>query len=139
MMSILNLPEEIYDVIFARLSLGDVFNYMQVCKKWYYILERGNSELWQYHNFKTAPPLEHERYCKNVIYNCEILSSLSSHKSRLKAFKYAWNLKDCSFHNYISSYGFMLTRYSIRELNNSLLPDYRLDEDTLRDRAKGKS
>ena len=123
LMSILNLPEEIYDVISAHLSLDDVFNCMQDCKRWYYILERGNSGLWQYHDFKIIPHLEHERYCKDVIYNSEILCSFSSHKSRLKAFKYAWNLKDCSSHTYILLYGFTLTGYSIRELNNSLCLD----------------
>ena len=85
-MSILDLPEEMYDVIFAHLSLGDVFNCMQVCKKFYWILEKGNSKLWKYHSLKTVPyrPLK-----------AKTLRSLSSHKSRLMAFKYAWNPMDC--------------------------------------------
>ncbi|KAK2710602.1 hypothetical protein QYM36_011955, partial [Artemia franciscana] len=115
MMSILNLPEEIHDVIFAYLSLGDVLNCMQVCKKWYYILERGNSELWQYHSGKTVP-------CEAL--GSEILSSLSSHKSRLKAFKYAWNPNDCAFHNYIKSNGFTLLRYPEDILHSRYTLDY---------------
>ncbi|XP_065577220.1 F-box/SPRY domain-containing protein 1-like isoform X2 [Artemia franciscana] len=84
-MSILDLPEEMYDVIFAHLSLGDVFNCMQVCKKLYWILEKGNSKLWKYHSLKTFPcrPLE-----------SKTLRSLS-YKSRLMAFKYGWNPMDC--------------------------------------------
>ncbi|XP_065558083.1 uncharacterized protein LOC136025929 isoform X2 [Artemia franciscana] len=132
MMSNLNLPEEIYDVIFAYLSLGDVLNCLQVCKKWYYILERGNSELWQYHSGKTVP-------CEAL--GSEILSSLSSHKSKLKAFKYAWNPNDCAFHNYIKSNGLTLLRYP-EDILHSRYPiaDYRraLCYRCLRDCARGK-
>ncbi|KAK2705914.1 hypothetical protein QYM36_016059, partial [Artemia franciscana] len=138
MMSILNLPEEIHDVIFAYLSLGDVLNCMQVCKKWYYILQRGNSELWQYHSGKTVP-------CEAL--GSEILSSLSSHKSKLKAFKYAWNPNDCAFHNYIKSNGFTLLRYPEDILHSRYTLDYTypigdyrraLSYDSLHDCARGK-
>ncbi|KAK2718573.1 F-box/SPRY domain-containing protein 1-like [Artemia franciscana] len=104
--SILSLPEDIYDVIFAFLSLEDVFNCMQVCTRWCYILEKGNSEVWRHHSLKTLP---------SEALGSKLLSSLTSHKSRLKAFKYAWNPNDCSPHVYIKSNGFTLHRNPIAQ------------------------
>ncbi|XP_065568897.1 uncharacterized protein LOC136032555 [Artemia franciscana] len=122
-MPILDLPEEMYDAIFAHLSLVDVFNCMQVCKKWYLILEKGNSKLWKYHSLKTVPrqPL-----------GSELLSSLSSYKSRLRAFKYAWNPIDCCVHNFIWN-GFTLLRSA-----NRLILHNTLSHRSLRDCGRGK-
>jgi F-box protein 45 len=68
-------------------------------KKWYHILESCSSTLWRHHKLKTVP---------SEALQSDLLSSLSSHNSRLKAFKYVWNPNECSSHNYVNLDGFVL-------------------------------
>lgn len=98
------LPELILETIFSYLSLRDLGNVSVVCKSWYRILMDENNDVWRIQCTKRLP---------EEVLKCDLLSTLSSYKSKLRAFHNAWNPNDCSRNIYIKPNGFTLHRYAI--------------------------
>lgn len=90
--------------IFSYLNLRDLKNCALVCKTWLRILSDENNDVWRLHCVK--------RLAEEVM-KSDLLSNLSTYKSKLRAFYHAWSPYDCSRNIYIKPNGFTLHRYRI--------------------------
>lgn len=101
--SIANLvPDYVLETIFSYLSLSDLRNCLLVCKSWFKVLKDENNDIWRYHCYK--------RLAEEVM-KSDLLSSLKTYKSKLRAFYHAWSPRDCSRNIYIKPNGFTLHRF----------------------------
>ena len=106
-----NFPEEILDIIFSYLELKDLRNCALVCRKWYKRLLSENSYLWLIQCHKVLP---------SGVLSSDILSSVKSYKSKVKAFAHSWNGNDCSKHIFLKSDGFTLYRNPIAQSTDAI-------------------
>lgn len=95
-------PDHVLENIFSYLDLCDLRNCAVVCKTWYRILTDENNDVWRSHCMK--------RLAEEVI-KSDLISSVHTYKTKLRAFHYAWNSHDCSRNIYIKPNGFTLHRY----------------------------
>lgn len=96
------VPDHVLENIFSYLDLADLRNCSVVCKSWYRIISDENNDVWRVHCMK--------RLQEEVI-KSDLLSSVFTYKTKLRAFYHAWNPHDCSRNIYIKSNGFTLHRY----------------------------
>lgn len=97
-----HLPENILEAVFSYLELRDLRNCSLVCKNWYRYLNDENNDVWRMHCIR--------RITEDVI-KSDLLSSVPTYKSKLRALFHAWNPMDCSRNVYIKTTGFTLHRY----------------------------
>lgn len=95
------VPDIVLENIFSYLNLKDLRNCSLVCKSWYRILSDENNDVWRTHCLK--------RLAEEVM-KSDLLSTLSTYKSKLKALCHAWNPHDCSRNIYVKANGFTLHR-----------------------------
>ncbi|XP_016661254.1 F-box/SPRY domain-containing protein 1-like [Acyrthosiphon pisum] len=91
------LPDLVLDIIFSNLKLSDLYSCMLVCRNWNRAINRGRSELWK---------LLCRRELTEELLNSKDLSSLQSHKDKLRALYNSWNPEDCSKYISVSNHGF---------------------------------
>lgn len=96
------LSDNVLEVIFSYLELRDLRNCSLVCKNWYRFLNDENNDVWRLHCIRKLA----EEALKN-----DLLSSVPTYKSKLRAFNHAWNPNDCSRNVYIKPNGFTLHRF----------------------------
>lgn len=96
-------PDHVLENIFSYLDLSDLRNCAVVCKTWYRILTDENNDVWRSHCM--------QRLAEEVI-KSDLLSSVHTYKTKLRAFHHAWNSQDCSRNIYIKPNGFTLHRYA---------------------------
>lgn len=109
------VPDHIFESIFSYLSLKDIRSCSLVCKTWYRILNDENNDVWRLHCMK--------RLAEEVL-KSDLLSTLPTYKSKLRAFCHSWNPYDCSRNIYVKPNGFTLHRFVCTFLNNFLLSLY---------------
>lgn len=97
-----HLPDSILEAVFSYLELRDIRNCSLVCKNWYRYLSDENNDVWRMHCIRKLT----EEAIKS-----DLLSSVPTYKSKLRAFFHAWNPMDCSRNVYIKPSGFTLHRY----------------------------
>lgn len=97
-----HLPDSILEAVFSYLELRDLRNCSLVCKNWYRYLNDENNDVWRMHCIRKLT----EEAIKS-----DLLSSVPTYKSKLRAFFHAWNPMDCSRNVYIKPSGFTLHRY----------------------------
>lgn len=98
------LPDNILEAVFSYLELRDLRNCSLVCKNWYRYLNDENNDVWRMHCIRKLT----EEAIKS-----DLLSSVPTYKSKLRAFFHAWNPMDCSRNVYIKPTGFTLHRYVV--------------------------
>lgn len=96
------VPDHVLENIFSYLNLKDLRNCSLVCKNWYRILCDENNDVWRLHCVK--------RLAEEVM-KSDLLSTVPTYKSKLRAFFHAWNPHDCSRNIYVKPNGFTLHRY----------------------------
>lgn len=96
-------PDLVLEAIFSYLDLASLRAASLVCKSWYRILNDENNDVWRLHCVR--------RLAQEALQSSELLSSLPTYKSKLRAFCHAWNPEDCSKNIYIKSNGFTLHRF----------------------------
>lgn len=96
------VPDHILENIFSYLCLKDLRNCALVCKSWYRILSDENNDVWRLHCVK--------RLVEEVM-KSDLLSTVTTYKSKLRAFYHAWNPHDCSRNIYVKLNGFTLHRF----------------------------
>ncbi|CAB3258879.1 unnamed protein product [Arctia plantaginis] len=100
------IPDLVLETIFSYLSLKDLSNCALVCKKWCKILSEENNDVWRLH-------------CGNnlveEVRKCDLLSTVTTYKSKLRAFYHAWNPNDCSRNVYIKPNGFTMHRNPVAQ------------------------
>ena len=100
------LPSNIIEQILSHVSLPDLLSCSLVCRKWYNILKDDKCDVWRIHCLN--------KLSKQIL-KSDVLSSLSSHKSKLRAHFYAWDSNDCSRNIYIKPNGFTLHRNPVAQ------------------------
>ena len=100
-------PDLVLEVIFSYLDLASLRSSSLVCKSWYRILNDENNDVWRLHCVR--------RLAQEALQSSELLSSLPTYKSKLRAFCHAWNPEDCSKNIYIKSNGFTLHRNPVAQ------------------------
>ena len=100
------LPSNIVEQVLSHVSLSDLLSCSLVCRKWYNILKDEKCDVWRIHSMN--------KLSKQIL-KSEVLSSLSSHKSKLRAYYYAWDSNDCSRNVYIKPNGFTLHRNPVAQ------------------------
>lgn len=103
----------VLEVIFSYLDLRDLRNCSMVCKNWYSFLNDENSDVWRAHCLRKLA----EEALKS-----DLLSSVPTYKTKLRAFYHAWNSNDCSRNVYIKPNGFTLHRY-VNKKKKGKLPE----------------
>lgn len=98
------LPRLVLEIIFSFLELDDLRNCSLVCRAWYSILNDENNDVWRLHCV--------QKLAKEAL-RSNILDSVPSYRTKLKAFCHAWNPNDCSRNIYIKRDGFTLHRNPI--------------------------
>lgn len=98
------VPDHILENIFSFLRLKDLRNCALVCKSWYRILSDENNDVWRLHCVK--------RLAEEVM-KSDLLSTVNTYKSKLRAFYHAWNPHDCSRNIYVKANGFTLHRWAM--------------------------
>ncbi|KAF7997716.1 hypothetical protein HCN44_009114 [Aphidius gifuensis] len=82
-----NLLNHILETIFLYLDVPSLINCSLVCKNWYVLLVDENRYIWK---------LNCNRYISYEALESDVLSSLRTHKEKVRAFFHTWNPKDCS-------------------------------------------
>lgn len=100
-------PDLVLEVIFSYLDLASLRSASLVCKRWYGILNDENNDVWRLHCVR--------RLAQEALQSSELLSSLPTYKSKLRAFCHSWNPEDCSKNIYIKSNGFTLHRNPVAQ------------------------
>lgn len=98
---VLRAPDHVLEVIFSYLDLHTLKNCSLVCKRWYRFLNDENNDVWRTHSIRK---LAHEAL------SSDLLSSVPTFKSKVRAFYHAWNPNDCSRNIYVKPNGFTLHR-----------------------------
>ena len=88
-------PDLVLEVLFSYLDLASLRSASLVCKSWHRILNDENNDVWRLHCVR--------RLAQDALQSSELLSSISTYKSRLRAFCHAWNPEDCSKNIYIKN------------------------------------
>lgn len=96
-----SLPPHIVELIFSYVELSDLANCALTCKKWYKILSDENSEVWRSHCCR--------KLSKSIL-KSDVLSSVVTYKSKLRAWYYSWDASDCSRNIYIKVRGLTALR-----------------------------
>lgn len=96
-----HLPDTVLELIFSFLNLPSLRNCSLVCKNWCRILCDENNDIWRLHCI---------RELGQEVLSSGLLSSVPTYKSKLRAFRHAWNPNDCSRNIFIKSNGFTLHR-----------------------------
>ena len=86
--------------------MPDLRNCSLVCKNWYRYLNDENNDVWRMHCI---------RKLAEEALRSELLSSVPTHKAKLRAFYHAWNPGDCSNNIYIKPNGFTLHRNPVAQ------------------------
>lgn len=97
----LRASDHVLEVIFSYLDLHTLRNCSLVCKRWYRFLNDENNDVWRMHCI---------RKLAQEALSSDLLSSVPTYKSKLRAFYHAWNPNDCSRNIYIKPNGFTLHR-----------------------------
>lgn len=97
----LRASDRVLEVIFSYLDLHTLRNCSLVCKRWYRFLHDENNDVWRMHCI---------RKLAQEALSSDLLSSVPTYKSKLRAFYHAWNPNDCSRNIYIKPNGFTLHR-----------------------------
>lgn len=97
----LRASDHVLEVIFSYLDLHTLRNCSLVCKRWYRFLNDENNDVWRMHCIR--------RLAQEAL-SSDLLSSVPTYKSKLRAFYHAWNPNDCSRNIYIKPNGFTLHR-----------------------------
>ena len=94
------------ETLFSYLDLPDLRACSLVCKRWSAFLNDENNDVWRMHCVRklAAEALK-----------SELLSSLPTHKAKLRALARAWNPEDCSRNIYVKSNGFTLHRNPVAQ------------------------
>ena len=92
--------------MFAYLQLPDLRNCSLVCKNWYRFLNDENNDVWRMHCI---------RKLAEEALQSGLLSSIPTHKAKLRAFYHAWNPGDASNNVYIKENGFTLHRNPVAQ------------------------
>ena len=100
-------PDIVLEAIFSYLDLASLRSASLVCKSWYRILNDENNDVWRMHCVR--------RLAQEALQSSELLSSLPTYKSKLRAFCHAWNPEDCSKNIFIKSNGFTLHRNPVAQ------------------------
>lgn len=95
------LPDNVLEVIFAYLDLGELRNCAQVCRNWHRYLSDENNDVWRMHCL---------RRLADEALKSDLLVSVPTFKSKLRALHHAWNPNDCSPNVYVKPNGFTLHR-----------------------------
>lgn len=101
----LRASDHVLEVIFSYLDLHALRNCSLVCKRWHKFLNDENNDVWR---MRCIRKLAQEAL------SSDLLSSVPSYKSKLRAFYHAWNPNDCSRNIYIKPNGFTLHRLAQR-------------------------
>lgn len=122
------VPDHVLEVIFSYIDLHDIRNCALVCKNWSRFLNDENNYVWRLHCIRKLA----EEALKS-----DLLSSLPTYKSKLRAFYHAWNPNDCSRNIYIKPNGFTLHRYIkyVYPKSLSLSPSFSLSNAKLNNHA----
>lgn len=91
----------VLEMIFSYLDLKDLYNCALVCRSWKQFLEDENNDVWRSYCLRTVP---------EEALRSDVLKSLNTYKSRLRAYCHAWNPNDCSRNIYIRPNGFTMHR-----------------------------
>lgn len=102
--------DHILEIIFSYLDLHTLRNCSLVCKRWYQFLNDENNHVWRMHCI---------RKLAQEALSSDLLSSVPTYKSKLRAFYHAWNPNDCSRNIYIKPNGFTLHRLALRDVTLS--------------------
>lgn len=97
----LRVSDHVLEVIFSYLDLQTLRNCSLVCKRWNRFLNDENNEAWRMHCI---------RKLAQEALSSDLLSSVPTYKSKLRAFYHAWNPNDCSRNIYIRPNGFTMHR-----------------------------
>jgi F-box protein 45 len=100
------LPDNVLEVIFSYLELHELRNCSLVGKRWYQYLNDENNDVWRLHCVRKLA----EEALKS-----DLLSSVPTYKTKLRAFYHAWNPNDCSRNVYIKPNGFTLHRNPVAQ------------------------
>lgn len=95
------LSDPLLETIFSYCNLRDLLTCSLVCKNWYKVLSDEDNDVWRLHCVKRLP----EEVTKS-----DLLSTVNTYKSKLRAFCHAWNPHDCSRNVYVKPNGFTLHR-----------------------------
>ena len=95
-----------FQAVFAYLQLPDLRNCSLVCKNWYRFLNDENNDVWRMHCI---------RKLAEEALQSGLLSSIPTHKAKLRAFYHAWNPGDASNNVYIKENGFTLHRNPVAQ------------------------
>lgn len=95
------LSAAVLETIFSYLSLKDLSNCALVCKRWHKVLSDENSDMWRHNCMKEV---------SEEIMTSDLLSSITTYKSKLRAFHHAWNPNDRSRNVFIKPNGFTIHR-----------------------------
>lgn len=97
----LRVSDHVLEVIFSYLDLHTLRNCSLVCKRWNRFLNDENNDAWRMHCI---------RKLAQEALSSDLLSSVPTYKSKLRAFYHAWNPNDCSRNIYIRPNGFTMHR-----------------------------
>ncbi|KAI0226715.1 F-box/SPRY domain-containing protein 1 [Lamellibrachia satsuma] len=100
------LPQIVLEVLFSYLDIDDLRNCSLVCKNWYKLLNDENNDVWRLHCIK--------RLAEEAL-RSDILSSVPTYKTKLRAFYHAWNPDDCSRNIYVKRDGFTIHRNPVAQ------------------------
>lgn len=118
------LLDGLLEHIFGYLSLNDVSNCARVCKNWNRFLSDENNEIWRYNCLrKLSEKVKGDQMkCQLMLINSffqalksDLLLSVPTYKSKLRAFFHAWNPLDSSRHIYIKPNAFTLHRNPVAQ------------------------
>ncbi|CAG5021988.1 unnamed protein product [Parnassius apollo] len=100
------VPDHVLENIFSYLSLRDLRNCSLACKTWFRILSDENNDVWRFHCYKKLA---------EEVRKSDLLTSVPTYKSKLRAFFHAWSPRDCSRNIYIKPNGFTLHRNPVAQ------------------------
>lgn len=106
-MSISLACDHILEVIFSYLELSELRNCALVCHRWYHLLCDENNDVWRLHCVR--------RLAEEAL-KSDLLSSLPTYKSKLRAFHHAWNPDDTSRNIYVKPNGFTIHRNPVAQV-----------------------
>ncbi|CAB3258881.1 unnamed protein product [Arctia plantaginis] len=104
------IPDLVLETIFSYLGLRDLQNCSLVCKRWYEILSGENSVVWR---SLCIQKLSQE------VRQCNLLSTVPTYKSKLRAHLHAWNPRDCSHNIFVTLNDFVLHRYPVGQSSDA--------------------
>ncbi|XP_076624543.1 F-box synaptic protein isoform X2 [Colletes latitarsis] len=102
----LRASDLVLEVIFSYLDLNTLRNCSMVCKRWNKFLNYENNGAWRMHCI---------RKLAQEALSSDLLSSVPTYKSKLRAFYHAWNPRDRSRNIYIKPNGFTLHRNPVAQ------------------------